>query len=51
VRIWQELMEHHYPNRAWLALHRQVFEKLYAYKRSQGLPTWEQTIERLLGSI
>jgi hypothetical protein len=48
VRVWQELMEHHYPNSAWLALHRQVFEKLYAYKRSQGLPTWEQTIERLL---
>jgi Family of unknown function (DUF6084) len=50
VRIWQELMEHHYPNSAWLALHRPVFEKLYAYKRSQGLPTWEQTIERLLAA-
>jgi hypothetical protein len=50
VRIWQELMEHHYPNSAWLPLDRQVFEKLYAYKRSQGLPTWEQTIERLLAA-
>jgi hypothetical protein len=50
VRIWQELMEHHYPNSTWLALRRQVFEKLYAYKRSQGLPTWEQTIERLLAA-
>ena len=48
VRIWQELMEYHYPNSAWVALHRHVFERLYAYKRSQGLPTWEQTIERLL---
>ncbi len=48
VRIWQELMEYHYPNSAWVSLHRHVFEKLYAYKRSQGLPTWEQTIERLL---
>ncbi len=50
VRIWQELMEHHYPNSTWLALQRQVFDKLYAYKRSQGLPTWEQTIERLLAA-
>ena len=50
VQIWQELMEHHYPNSTWLALQRQVFEKLYAYKRSQGLPTWEQTIERLLAA-
>jgi len=48
VRLWQELMEHHYPNSAWVALNRQVFERLYAYKRSQGLPTWEQTIEQLL---
>lgn len=48
VRIWQELMEYHYPNSAWVSLHRHVFEKLYAYKRRQGLPTWEQTIERLL---
>jgi Family of unknown function (DUF6084) len=48
VRVWHELMEHHYPNSAWVCLQRHVFEKLYAYKRRQGLPTWEQTIERLL---
>jgi hypothetical protein len=48
VRIWQELMEHHYPNSTWVSLHRHVFEKLDADKRRQGLPTWEQTIERLL---
>jgi hypothetical protein len=48
VECWQNLMEHHYPNSAWVSLPRHVFEKLYAYKRSQGLPTWEQTIERLL---
>jgi hypothetical protein len=48
VRVWQALMEYHYPNSAWVSLHRQVFERLYAYKRRQGLPTWEQTIERLL---
>jgi hypothetical protein len=50
VRVWQELMEHHYPNSIWLSLHRPVFERLYAYKRGQGLPTWEQTIERLLAN-
>ncbi len=50
VPVWQELMEHHYPNSTWLSLHRPVFERLYAYKRGQGLPTWEQTIERLLAN-
>jgi hypothetical protein len=48
VRVWQELMDRHYPNSAWVPLHRHVFERLYAYKRRQGFPTWEQTIERLL---
>lgn len=45
---WQALMEHHYPNSAWLSLDRAVFEKLYAYKRKHGIPTWDQTITRLL---
>jgi hypothetical protein len=48
VTVWQALMEHHYPNSAWLALHRRVFDRLYAYKCSHGIPTWDQTIERLL---
>ena len=48
VAVWQALMEHHYPNSAWLSLHRAVFERLYAYKRNHGIPTWDQTIERLL---
>ncbi|MBV9105205.1 MAG: hypothetical protein JO313_04190 [Verrucomicrobia bacterium] len=48
TRIWQELMDHHYPNSAWVSLDRDVFERLYAYKRRQGLPTWDQTVERLL---
>ena len=48
IKVWQELMEHHYPGSAWLSLHRHVFEKLYAYKLNHGIPTWEETIERLL---
>ena len=48
VKAWQELMDHHYPNTAWLSLNREVFERLYAYRRSQGITSWEQTIEQLL---
>jgi Family of unknown function (DUF6084) len=49
--IWQQLMDRHYPNSAWVNPRRRVFEKLYAYKRRHGLQTWEQTIERLLTDI
>jgi hypothetical protein len=49
VKVWTELMNHHYPNSAWLSLHRDVFDRLAAYKSRLGMLTWEQAIERLLG--
>jgi len=48
VRTWRNLMEQHYPNSGWLTLEREVFERLCAYKRRQGLATWEQAITQLL---
>lgn len=49
VRVWQEMMDRFYPNTAWIALRRDVFERLYEYKSRYGLPTWEQTLERMMG--
>ena len=51
VSVWQEMMDQHYPNSAWIYLHRDVFERLVEYKRDQGLPTWEATLERLLPEL
>jgi len=51
VKAWRDLMDHHYPNTAWLSLNREVFERLYAYRRSHGITTWEQTIEQLLPEL
>jgi hypothetical protein len=48
VRLWQELMEQHYPQSAWVYLRRDVFDRLYGYKRREGLATWEQVMEQLL---
>lgn len=48
VRVWKEMMDHYYPNSAWLCLRRDAFDRLYRYKVGQGLPTWEQALERLL---
>jgi hypothetical protein len=41
-------MEEHYPNCAWLYLKRDIFDRLYKYRRQNGLATWEQTVEALL---
>ncbi|MGH7073395.1 MAG: DUF6084 family protein [Stellaceae bacterium] len=46
--VWQAMMDRYYPNSAWLRLDRAVFDKLYRAKRRFGVPTFEQTLERLL---
>lgn len=50
VRVWQEMMDHYYPNSAWLSLSKDTFDRLYRYKVRSGLPTWEQTFESLLAA-
>lgn len=49
VRIWKEMMNLYYPDTVWLCLRRDVFQRLYEFRSQHGLPTWEQTLERMLG--
>ncbi len=48
AHVWREMMDHYYPNSAWLRLRRDVFDRLHEYKRVHGLATWEQALENLL---
>jgi hypothetical protein len=50
VCVWREMMEHYYPNMAWLSLRKDVFDRLQKFKRERTLPTWEQAIENLLAT-
>lgn len=51
VKIWREMMEHYYPNSAWLNLRRDTFERLRNYKMRGGLATFEQALENLLPDV
>jgi hypothetical protein len=51
VKVWKDLMVAYYPNSAWLALHKDTFEKLYQYKVREGIPTWEELLERALQAL
>jgi hypothetical protein len=51
VKVWKDLMDAYYPNSAWLALQRETFEKLYQYKVREGIPSWEEAIERALNAL
>jgi hypothetical protein len=48
IRLWKEMMDHYFPNSAWIRLHRDAFDQLYGYKIRKGLPTWEAAVEALL---
>jgi hypothetical protein len=48
LQTWQDMMDIFYPNIAWLSLRRDVFELLHEYKVRHGIPSWEQTIEKIL---
>ena len=48
VRLWKEMMEHYFPNSAWIRLRRDAIDQLYDYKIRKGLPTWEAAVEALL---
>jgi hypothetical protein len=50
VKIWQDMMDAHYPNSAWLRLRRDVFQRVYEYKVQNGITTWEEVFERTLQS-
>jgi Family of unknown function (DUF6084) len=49
VSVWREAMDNHFPNSAWVRVHRDVFDRLAAYKASRTLPTWDAAFEDLLG--
>lgn len=48
VAVWRGALERAFPGVAWLRLRRDVFERLYAYRSSRALLTWEAALEELL---
>jgi hypothetical protein len=47
VETWRELMSVYYPNSVWINLHRDAFDRLNRYKTENGIPTWEEAVEKL----
>jgi hypothetical protein len=50
VAVWKLMMDQHYPGSAWLRLQRDTFDRLYQYKVRNGIPTWEQMLDKLVAS-
>ncbi|MEO5951856.1 MAG: DUF6084 family protein [Chloroflexia bacterium] len=50
ISVWERMIDHYYPNSAWLYLPRDMYDKLYLYKVQRGIPTWEQVMDQLLAN-
>jgi hypothetical protein len=48
VSIWKAMIQRYYPNSAWLRLQKDVFDRLYEFKATRKLPTWDEVVTRLL---
>jgi hypothetical protein len=48
VSVWRETIATHFPNGAWLPVHRETLEALRRFKTSNALPTWNSTLAALL---
>jgi hypothetical protein len=50
LKIWRDVIDEYYPNTAWLCLRRDAFERLYDFKVRNGIPTWEEVIDRVFSN-
>jgi hypothetical protein len=48
VRVWRDMMNHYYPNCAWVALRKDVFDRLARFKSRGAYPSWEEALMSLL---
>jgi hypothetical protein len=48
VAVWRAAMDAHFPGSGWVRLRRETLEALRAYRSERVLPTWDDTVERLL---
>jgi Family of unknown function (DUF6084) len=49
VRVWRETMDRYFPQSAWVRLEADAYARLTAYRARHALPSWEATVDRLLG--
>ena len=48
VAVWREAMDAHFPDQAWLRVHRATYDRLAEYRGRHGLLGWDDVLGRLL---
>ncbi len=48
VAVWRAAIDLAFPNSAWLRVRRDAFDRLWTYRATHALPSWEATLDQLL---
>jgi hypothetical protein len=48
VRVWQDVVDEHFPGSAWLRCTTDTLDALSEFKAARALPTWDATLVALL---
>ncbi|ODA72981.1 DUF6084 family protein [Streptomyces sp. AVP053U2] len=51
VKVWEEMIEQHFPGCGWIRLPRASVDALLAYRSRHALPSWQATVESLLDAV
>jgi hypothetical protein len=51
VRVWQEMVDQHFPGCGWLRLPRDTMAELLRLRSRLALPSWEATMRTLLDAV
>lgn len=49
VSVWREAVDAHFPDSAWIRMSRRTLDDLARFKTRHALPTWDATLQALLG--
>jgi hypothetical protein len=50
ARVWQDVVDEHFPGSAWLRCTRETLDALSEFKAEHALPTWDATLSALLAA-
>ncbi|MGW6399361.1 DUF6084 family protein [Streptomyces sp. NPDC055134] len=50
VKVWQEMIDQHFPGTGWVRLPRDTMDDLLAFRSRRALSSWEATVRTLLES-
>jgi hypothetical protein len=51
MEVWRATVDAHFPNSAWLPVHRDTLDAVQRFKSRNALPTWDSAVAAMLEQV